>query len=142
MVKSLQMKSFKLRTISFTLAFAVLFSSTGFATYVHTCNFTQKKSYSLFSDDTCCASSAIEGKTTFSKSKCCSITKTLTKVSVNQANAAKLSLNFVVGLFAQKFQQYSFQTPLFLRDRPVILFANPPPISGKLLLALIQCYRI
>jgi hypothetical protein len=136
------MRSLKLRTISLTLAFAVLFSSTGFAMYVHTCNFTQKKSYSLFSDDTCCAPSGIEGKTSFSKSKCCSITKTLTKVSVNQANAAKLSLNLAVGLFAQKFQQYSFQTPLFLRDRSVILFANPPPISGKLFLAFIQCYRI
>ena len=136
------MKSLKLRTISLTLAFAVLFSSTGFAMYVHTCNFTQKKSYSLSSDDTCCASSSIEGETSFSKSKCCSITKTLTKVSVNQANAAKLSLSFVVGLFVQKFQRYSFQSVFSLRDHSVILFANPPPISSKLFLAFIQCYLI
>lgn len=136
------MKSLKLRAISLTMAFAVLFSSTGFAMYVHTCNFTQKKSYSLTSEDACCESDAAESGTTISKTKCCSITKSLNKVAANQALFVTLGLAGTSVLFSQEFQQFFFQAIVVVRDHTVNLFANPPPVSGKLFLAFIQSYLI
>lgn len=136
------MKSLKLRAISLTMAFAVLFSSTGFATYVHTCNFTQKKSYSLTSEDACCEADAAESGTTIRKTKCCSITKTLNKVSANQALSVNSIFTVTSILFSQEFQQFFFQAIVVVQDHSVNLFANPPPVSGKHLLALIQSYLI
>ena len=136
------MKNLRYRIGCLFMAFTVLFSSTGYGIFEHTCNFTQKKTISLDHEDECCTPSDFSDENTFRKTGCCSITKTLTKVSVNQAGFEMLSLGFVINQIL--YQHFDFTYLLLLTDESLLSvnLANAPPIPTKLFLALIQTYLI
>lgn len=136
------MKSKKLRIISLLMAFIVLLSSIGFGIFEHTCNFTHKKTISVIQQDDCCTpTDDSSSETSLRKASCCSSTKTLAKVEVNQSST-EVVYKFTIAQFIQ-------QTPVFIEIvKPVILItnnifrANPPPVNHKLYLVLYQTFLI
>ncbi len=137
------MKSFKLRAISLTMAFTILFSSIGYGVFEHTCHFTQKKSVTLSQDDHCCSDEVPDETNSFRKAKCCSITKTLAKVNVNNFDSPTLATNFKLVEGRTPAYFFQFQPAFTGANEPSLpTLANAPPILLHTFLALIQTYLI
>lgn len=136
------MKSLILRTISLFMAVAVLFSSIGYGVFEHTCNFTQKKSIAFSSQDHCCSDDTPTNENSFKKVACCSLTKTLAKVNVN--NLSLKTFAFDINLFASpvSLSAFSYLAVIAVVRLTAVNWANAPPVPTKTFLALIQTYLI
>lgn len=137
------MKNLKFRIGCLFMAFTVLFSSTGYGVFEHTCNFTQKKTISFQHEDECCdLGDSSENATTFNKASCCTLSQALNKVTVNQLSVYTPSLDFALNVLAYPVLNFAY----LLRLSEVNLFtanpANAPPLSTKLFLAFYQTYLI